>query len=200
MHSTTELLEDASPFAGEPSVSFPPDWRPRVLLPLVLSVSACLALSRLESLVGRWSISSLLICFMLWNCLSICASHHWDSGKVCLNSLLAISGKRWSEQLHDKEAKYYFGKLGPVYKSYCMNRVPLTTTAKTILKSWWLQISKLYNLFLVHPMNISWIERLLEGKSKVRLFHHPLNFKKVSCQLPGIGSFPNDWLCHTLPP
>ena len=24
MHSTTELLEDASPFAGEPSVSFPP--------------------------------------------------------------------------------------------------------------------------------------------------------------------------------
>ena len=89
------------------------DWRPRVLLPLVLSVSACLALSRLESLVGRWSISSLLICFMLWNCLSICASHHWDSGKVCLNSLLAISGKRWSEQLHDKEAKYYFGKLGP---------------------------------------------------------------------------------------
>ena len=50
---------------------------------------------------------------MLWNCLSICASHHWDSGKVCLNSLLAISGKRWSEQLHDKEAKYYFGKLGP---------------------------------------------------------------------------------------
>ena len=41
-------------------------------------------------------------------------------------------------------------------------------------------------------MNISWTERLLEGKSKVRLFHHPLNFKKVSCQLPGIGGFPDD--------
>lgn len=73
-----------------------------------------------------------------------------------------------------------------------MNHVPLTTAAKTILKSWVTSHSKLYNLFLVHPMNMSWIERLLEGKSKVRLFHHPLNFKKISCQLPGIGGFPND--------
>ena len=50
-----------------------------------------------------------------------------------------------------------------------MNHVPLTTTAKIILKSWWLQTSKLYNLFLVQPVRISWIERLLERKSRVKV-------------------------------
>ena len=150
-----------------------------------------------------------------------------------------------------------------------MNHVPLTTTAKIILKSWWLQISKLYNLFFVQPMSISWIERLLEGKSRVKvkslsyvrlcnpmdcsppsssvhgilqarilewvaisfsrgssqpreriqvscilgrhfnlwatreaLFHHPLNFKKVSCQLPVTRNCWFSWwlFMPTLPP